>query len=191
MRILDFDIENRPLNYIAQGYTGDEPTVIACAWVDQPKDVYCFSLSDLMRPKHMLNAFLYFYNKADMVTGHFIRAHDLPIINGALLENGMPPLQDKLTQDTKLDLIGFRGLSKSQKNLAAMLGVGMEKKDMDQSEWRSANRLLPEGINLARERCVSDVKQHMELRTKLLAAGMLKPPRMWRGTSVVREVYTP
>jgi len=192
LRVLDFDIENRPLHFIADGYTSDEPTVIACAWTDQPDDVFVFALSHKKGSlRTMLTCFMDFYMKADMVTGHFIRGHDLPIINGSLIECGMSALPEKLSQDTKLDLLTFKGLSKSQKNLAAMFDAHNEKKDMDQSMWRSANRLEPEGVLMAKERAESDVRQHMELRSDLLQRGLLKRPRVWRSGCSRIATYTP
>ena len=40
------------------------------------------------------------YNTADMVTGHYITGHDLPMINGALMECRMPPLGPTWVQDS-------------------------------------------------------------------------------------------
>jgi hypothetical protein len=80
-----------------------------------------------------------------MVTGHFLLGHDLPMIAGALLELGMPPLPDMLVQDTKVHLLRMKGISKSQESLGAMLGLESPKVQMNQAKWRAANRLTPEG----------------------------------------------
>jgi hypothetical protein len=190
MRILDFDIENRPLSYLGSDFTTAEITAIAWAWVDQPDAVSCVLLGEL-QPVDMLTQFLAAYNQADMVTGHFITGHDLGHINGALMEYQLPTLGDKLVQDTKAHLVRRKGISGSQENLAAMLLLEHDKVKMNQIKWRAANRLTPEGLALTRERVVGDVRQHMEMRARLLELGYLAPPTVWRGGTAPVETYTP
>src|SRR4051812_44647909 len=103
IKILDFDIENRPLSYWVADMTTAEITAIACSWVGQTK-VYCQLLGE-KTPINMLKEFRQFYDDADMITGHYIRKHDLPIINAAMLEYELEPLSQKLTQDTKMDMV--------------------------------------------------------------------------------------
>jgi hypothetical protein len=185
--ILDFDIENRPLTYLGSDFTTAEVTAIAMAW-DFPGDRYkgedVFSVFSVLlgqdSPEDILQTFVAQYNAADIVTGHYIRKHDLPIINGALTELGMAPLAPKMTIDTKLDLIRFSGVSKSQESLAGMFGVAAPKVHMTQADWREANRLTPEGLAKTRERVEGDVRQHMQLRAELTKRGMLRAPRVWR-----------
>ena len=190
MRVLDFDVEARPLHWISGDYVSKEITAMAWAWTDTPDDVTCYLLGET-EPVDMLQAFLVAYQQADMVTGHFIRGYDLPMVNGSLTEYGLPVLGNKLTQDTKIDLVRRQGLSSSQKNLGAMLQLAHPKIDMDQSKWRDANRLTPEGRQLARERVIGDVQQHIEMRSKLLALGYLGAPVLWKGGAAPVEVYTP
>jgi hypothetical protein len=189
MRILDFDIENRPLSYWYDGQCTGEITAIAWAWTDKPDVVTSVMLGET-DPVDMLLAFVEQYNEADMVTGHFITGHDLGHINAALMEYQMPLLQSKLVQDTKTLLPKKKGMSSSQENLAAMLLLEHDKVKMDQTKWRDANRLTKEGIEKSRHRVVGDVKQHMEMRLKLLELGYLAPPKMWNGTDPV-EAYVP
>lgn len=191
MRVLDFDVEARPLHWISGDYVSKEITAMAWAWVDRPEDVTCYLLGET-HPVDMLRAFLDVYRRADVVTGHFIRGYDLPMVNGALTEYGLPALEDKPTQDTKLDLVRRAGLSSSQENLGAMLRLDHPKVKMDQARWRDANRLTPEGRQLARERVIGDVRQHMELRQRLLELGYLGPIRVWKSnSSLPTEAYTP
>lgn len=178
-RILDFDIEARPLSWIAADYVSKEVTAIAWKWVGERGPVECVLLGELDL-RAVLLAFVEQYDQATMVTGHYIRGYDLPTLNGAMLEVGLPPLANKLASDTKLDLKKKSGLGGSQRDLAAMLGVGAGKYEMNQSMWRAANRLTPEGLAETRKRCVGDVKQHIELRARLLDAGFLEPPKVWR-----------
>lgn len=176
-RILDFDIENRPLSYLGMDFTTADITAIAAGWVGE-KDVKVWLLGEVST-EEMLLGFKALYDEADMVTGHFIRDHDLPHINAALMEFGLPLLGPKLTSCTKRDLRKRKGISASQESLSGMLGVKAPKIQMDQASWRAANRLTPEGLALTKRRVVGDIKQHKALRVALLEAGMLKKPRVW------------
>ena len=189
MRVLDFDIENRPLSYLGSDFTTAEVTAIAWAWTDTP-DVVVRLLGETPL-EDILREFVGAYNAADLVTGHFIRGHDLPMVNGALMECGLPPLEDKLVQDTKVHLMRAKGISKSQESLGAMFHLDAPKVSMNQSKWRAANRLTPEGLAEVRQRVVGDVRQHMELRRVLLERGLLAPPKMWRSGASPVEPYTP
>jgi len=175
--ILDFDIENRPLTYAGKDFTFGEVTAIAASFGPY-EDMHCWLLG-VDDPVVMLKEFTEFYNQAYMVTGHYIRKHDLPIINGAMLEYGLAPLGAKLTCDTYLDLVKIQGVSKSQENLSSMLGIEASKVGMSQMSWRSANRLEPGGLRKTEARVTGDVRQHQALRVKLIEQGMLTPPRVW------------
>jgi hypothetical protein len=182
LRILDFDIENRPLHYWYGDKTTGEITAIAWSWYGDPEvevRVLQAPPRHLSSAANMLLDFVAAYDEADMVTGHFIRGHDLPIINSALIEQGLGRLSSKLTSDTKLDLVKHGQLSVSQKNLTELLGVPKPKIDMPQASWREANRLTPAGIELTKGRVVGDIIQHKALRTELLELGLLSAPRMW------------
>ena len=190
LRILDFDVEARPLHWISGDYVSKEITAIAWAWCDAPSDVTCYLLGE-SDPVVMLHAFRAAYDRADMVTGHFIRGYDLPMVNGALTEYQLPALGDKLTHDTKLDLVRRAGLSGSQENIGAMLNLENPKVKMDQRKWRDANRLTPEGLKAVRERVVGDVIQHIEMRQRLLNLGYLGGPVLWKAGGDQPPVYTP
>lgn len=178
VRWLDIDSECRPITYLGQDFTTGDLTAIAAGWVGE-EGVSCWWL-----PRHtakeMLRGFVALYNEADIVTGHNLRSHDLPIINGALIEAGLEPLSPKLTCDTLRDITKTRYISKSQQNLAQMLGVKSSKVSMSQVDWRQANRLTPQGATKTHARVVGDVRQHMELRRVLVRRGLLRAPRMWR-----------
>lgn len=179
LRILDFDIENRPLAYLGGDFTTGEVTAIAWAWVGQTKLPEVRLLGkDTMGD--ILEAFVRVYNQADIVTGHYIREHDLPVINGALMEQRRRGLDEKRVSDTKIDLVSRRHISASQENLAAMLGVKSPKVCLNNTEWREANRLTPKGLKITAARVAGDVLQHMELRLKLSELGLLGAPSMWR-----------
>jgi hypothetical protein len=178
LKILDFDIENRPLTYMGNDFTSADVTAIAWSWTHQKK-IHC-KLIPVHSYEDMLLSFLEAYNEADVVTGHFIRKHDLDHVNGALFEFGLPKLTSKLVQDTYLDTTKGRGLSMSQEAMADLKGVEESKFRMSQYNWRLANRLTPEGVKLTRQRVVDDVRQNKALREQLLTDGQLAPPKIWR-----------
>ena len=178
LRILDFDIECRPLHWIGGDYVSREITAIAWAWVHDPHNIPCRLLGQ-DDPVTMLLDFVDDYNQADLVTGHYIRGFDLPVLNSALIEYELPPLAAKMAQDTKVDLIRRLGISVSQENLGATFGLAHPKVGMNQAMWRQANRLTPEGLEIVRARVIGDVRQHIELRQRLLDRGYLKPPSLW------------
>lgn len=191
LRILDFDIENRPLSYLGSDFTTAEVTAIAWAWTHDPTNVTVYLLGET-ELSDILSVFCNAYVRADLVTGHYIRGHDLPMVNGALVELGMPVLPNKRVRDTKLDFVRTKGLSLSQESLGAMLRLEHKKVQMNQIRWRAANRLTAEGLALVRERVIGDVQQHMEMLKELDAKGYLGAPRWWRGGAVtVNEGYTP
>lgn len=171
LKVLDFDIETRRIGFHSAGRfapDGCEPVIIAAAWDNEPVQVWSlrprWSERDARR---MIAAFRELYDEADMVTGHYIRKFDLPILNGAMLEWGMKPLGRKLVLDTKTDLLDVAGLSQSQENLSAMKRLEESKFHMHDDRWRDVARLKPEGLALAHERVVSDVLQHQALRVRL------------------------
>ena len=177
LRVLDFDIENRPLNYAGQDFTFSEITAIAWQFIGE-RQHYVLCLGDVPH-RTMLLGFVAAYVQADLITGHNIIKHDLRILNGALLEEGLSPLPPKLVCDTYADLKKKGGVSGSQENLAHMLGIRQVKRGMSQADWREANRLTRAGIDLTKRRVVGDVKQHIALRKELLKRDWLRPPRVW------------
>jgi hypothetical protein len=190
MRVLDFDVECRPLSFLGSDYMTKEITAMAWAWADDPERMTCYLLGE-DDAIAMLVAFRAAYDEADMVTGHYIRGFDLPLINGALTEYQLPTLSDKLVQDTKIDLVRRHGMSGSQESLGAMLKLEHPKVSMDQAKWRDANRLTPEGRAHTRERVIGDVRQHIEMRRRLLELGYLGAPSVWKSGAALAETYTP
>jgi hypothetical protein len=182
-RILDFDIENRPLTYWWGDATTAEITAIAWSWVGE-EEVHVRTLQpppdDEGSALAMVDDFMQAFDEADVVTGHYIRKHDLPIINASLVELGLAPMSSKLTSDTKLDLLKTGQLAVSQQALGGMFHLEKPKVAMPQQKWRDANRLTPAGIEGAIGRVVGDVLQHKEMRAELLERGLLKPPSLWR-----------
>jgi hypothetical protein len=188
MRVLDFDCECRPISWYGGDWVTKQITAIAWKYTDEPAkarprvEVIGESFDSrqvLDEEARMLEAFVKEYFKADVVTGHYITGFDLPLINGSLMRLGLAGLPDKLAQDTKGDLVKAQGLSKSQESLGAMFNQSRPKIHMNTAMWHRANLLLPDGIELAKERVVGDVNQHIELRQIMLDAGVLGPPSVW------------
>jgi DNA polymerase elongation subunit (family B) len=190
--VLDFDIECRPLAWYGGDFVTKQPTAIAWQFIGQGRiNVAVIGESDrssliLQEETEMIEAFRKAYDKADMVTGHYIRNFDLPVLNGACMRLGLPMLRNKLSQDTKLDFAKRSGMSTSQENLGAMFELAHPKVGMNTTLWAMGNMLLPEGIRATRKRAMGDVRQHIELREKMLAINALASPRVWSssGTGV-------
>ena len=127
----------------------------------------------------MLGRFRQLWDEADVVTGHYIRKFDIPILQGSLFEFGFPLLDQKLVVDTKVDLVDIAGMSLSQENLASLKELEESKFHMHDNWWRKVARLQPEGLKLAKERVVKDVIQHQNLRVALAESGALNPPSLW------------
>lgn len=179
--ILDFDCECRPLTYLGNDYTTGQITAVAWSWIGQSDVMSCilYPNEEFIEMSRFLDA----YYNADIVTGHYIRGYDLSLINGTLLEMGLPPLDQKMASDTKLDLKKSKYQSLSQESLAEMLLVDEPKVHMTQPKWRKANKLLPDGRALTIDRVEGDVVQHKALREKLLDIGWLGAPKVWRPQS--------
>lgn len=178
-RVLTFDIENRPSTY----WIPDRPTAetTAIAWGFTPNNIQCALLTkDGASYREMLVRFREAYELAGMVTGHYILRHDLPILNGAMVEAGLPILPPRLVLDTKVHSVKWKDIPKSQEHLCEMLGVPAPKVQMTQQKWREANRLTDEGLLLTQKRAVGDVKQHFQLRKKMDSLGLLTAPQVWR-----------
>jgi hypothetical protein len=169
--VLDFDIETRRIGFHNGGRfnpDGCEPVIIAAAFDGEPVETRSLKPRWSERDaRRMMRWFRELWNEADVVTGHYIRKFDLPILNGSLMEWDMEPLSLKLTLDTKLDLKDVGGLSQSQENLSALKDLEASKFHMNDNWWRKVARLTPEGLALAEERVVSDVLQHQQLRASL------------------------
>jgi hypothetical protein len=179
LRILDFDSECRPMTY-SEWRAESQITGIAWSWVGEDA-VECRLLEqNLGNEWAMLDEFIDVYNQADIVTGHYIRKHDLPLINDHCMRLGFPPLKPVMVSDTMGDLTSVKGLGKSQQNLSETFGLAAEKHSMSGAAWRVANDLSPAGLEGTRTRVVADVVQNKQLRQELIDRGLLKSPRLWR-----------
>ena len=178
LRILDFDTECRPLHY-SEWRDESQITAYAWGWVGEAKVHHAILAQDLSNERECLERFLDAYGQADIITGHYIERHDLPLLNDHCMRFGWSTLKPKLTQDTKTLLPKVKGLGLSQENLGTLYELDKKKHHMNGRRWADANTLTLEGQEEARRRVVSDVHQHKELRRALLDRGYLKAPRKW------------
>lgn len=190
LRVLDFDCECRPIAWYGGDWVTKQPTAIAWKFIGERGKVEVAAIGEsfdtrqtLDEERAMLTRFREAYDEADIVTGHYIRGFDLPLLNGSLMRLGMPLLDTKLTQDTKGDLVRGHGISKSQANLGAMFELSHPKVGMNTALWAKGNMLLPDGIEATKKRVVGDVRQHVELRAKMLERGVLGPAKVWSGSA--------
>src|SRR5262245_51706105 len=72
MRILDFDVEARPLSWISGDYVSKEVTAIAWKFIGEPGPVSVYLLGEC-DSVDMLRAFVDAFDMSDMVTGHYIK----------------------------------------------------------------------------------------------------------------------
>lgn len=190
LRILDFDVECRPLAWYGGDFVTKQPTAIAWKFIGTRGAPSVALLGESGDPEmlaeeeeDMIEQFLGAYDEADIVTGHYIRGFDLPLLNGALMRLGMVGLPDKLAHDTKSDLVKAQGISKSLENLGAMFELKHPKIQMNTTKWATANMLTRAGMEEARKRCVGDVVEHIELRSLMVERDLLRAPALWSGTS--------
>lgn len=188
LRLLDLDCENRPLSYQGNDFTTPELTAIAYKFVGESDPIQAWVLghecsscghNDGDNLQDMLEGFALVWDEADLISGHNIIKHDLRLLNAMLLEQGMRPLQPKMVCDTYWGLRKRAPGFASQATLSKMLGVRSPKIGMDTPDWRVANRLLPAGLAKTERRVIGDVRQHIQMRKKLLTLGWLRPPTRW------------
>jgi hypothetical protein len=187
-RLLCWDLENRPSAYWYDGQTTSQITAFGWKWLDEKKahtlmlladGTFEFDNGEQADSRRAHSFFRGLLTEAGVVYGHNIRRHDLPIFQAWLLRHQLEPLPPILTTDTLRDYPKRKDMSASLANLVEMYGVKGSKFGMTQHQWEQANQLLPDGIETARKRVVSDVLLQERLRLKLLELGLLGAPRMW------------
>lgn len=198
LKILDFDCECRPMAFFGGDWVTKEITAIAWRfthhgpkstnhWLLHPSETW---KSHQAKKREGLERFLRAYNDADVVTGHYIRGFDLPLVNAACIELGLPPLPAKYAHDTKGDLIRLGGISKSQENLAAHFDeLIYPKVSMNTAKWEKGNSLVREGRKETKARVVGDVNQHVDFRQALMDRGALMHPQLWTSGAKVERYH--
>ncbi len=185
LRILDFDTECRPLHY---NEWRDESQITAYAWgwlgqrrvesrlLEHREDADALWEHE----RDMLGEFMEAFEAADIVTGHYVLRHDLPLLVDHCMRLGLVLPDHKLVSDTKIALPSVKGLGLSQDNLSILLAIDEKKHHMAGRQWAEANVLTAQGRALSQKRVVNDVKQHKAIRAEMLELGWLAPPVVWR-----------
>jgi len=179
LRLLTLDWECLPGHWIGSDYTSRIITALAWSWSDSPDRIDVKTHYDNTRVD-MAETFRILLENADVVTGHWVTGFDLPVGNGARLRENLPPLQGVVwASDTKAHLSKTSGRSLSQQNLAASLGCKAPKIQVTLKDWEEFNLRTAGYREAGEERVVGDVKQHMEMRAKLIKLGWLTSPQRW------------
>jgi hypothetical protein len=193
-RILVFDLEARPIAWYGGDWVTKQITIASSAWVDDPEgtmETYYLTKDSRSFPR-MLTKMAKRISEADVVSGHYIRGFDLPLLNGNLFLSDLPMLGPVLTQDTKGELPKMGGMSKSMENLGGTVKLEQPKVGMNTGRWWEANTLELDGMAYARTRAEGDVLENIELRFELLRRGALGPPKLWHpGDGHMAGPYTP
>jgi hypothetical protein len=177
-----FDMETKPTSF-RDKFPLAVPIAIAASW-GEGFPVECWVGNDTR--KGLVKGLRWFvknyYEPAYMVSGHNIRDFDLPLINGALLRCGLPPLGPKLVRDTLRNLIHTKAIGRSLENLAVYLGLDAQKMHLAEASWEEAWGFKMDSVvrKLVEDRCSSDVEITLALEAVLLKRGLLNPPRIWR-----------
>jgi hypothetical protein len=178
-RVLDFDTENVPGFYWYDGVTTDLLDTIAWSWMDED-DVEVETLTNFRQadtaltfPASGYERFKSVVATADIVTGHNILRHDIPLLNATGLRLGLPQIAWPRTVDTLqlLRNMGLKGFPKGQEYLADHFQIGERKMHVGLHTWEKAARGDPEARKVVIERCVSDVISHKELYKELMQIG--------------------
>ena len=101
----------------------------------------------------------------------------MPIINAECLRLGLGLLLAVRVQDT-MRIVKTKGFKKGQDNLSELLNLADRKLSLSWQGWEDA--YAEPGWPTVRERCVSDVRQHMRLREAMLQAGWSRGSVTWR-----------
>ena len=181
LKILDFDIETLAAGFADPNWVPQKITCVSWSWIgsDDIEVLICGQLG-FFKPEvraPVVEALVDQINQADIVTGHNIIRFDLPVLNSECLRLGLPPLKPVEVQDT-MRIVKTKGLKKGQDNLGRLLKTAEQKLSLDWQAWEEAYE--EDGWATIKERCVSDVKMHKELRLEMIRKGWLKKNSTWR-----------
>lgn len=202
-RVLDFDVETCAAGFADPQWVPQKITCVAWSWVGSEKTEHyiCGPLGFFGRPhlrRDMLIPLLEAIEYADYVTGHNLERFDLGVINAECMRLDLPPIRKVVVQDT-MRVMRAKGFKKGQDNLGRLFHTLEQKLSLDWQAWQDAydevgpdsglgRRLLrpnadPQVWPTIRERAVSDVIMHKQLRTEVIERQIMKKPREWRATT--------
>lgn len=181
-RVLDFDIETVAAGFADPQWVPNRTVCWAYCWTDEKEArVSALPVRDFYdhgARRRFLEPLFEVIGEADILTGHNIVRFDLPILNSECLLLGLRTIGSKMVQDT-IRLPKSKGFKKGQDNMAHALGVKEEKMPLSWAQWEAA--YAEPDLTTIKERCASDVLMHIRMREKMGDAGVLGPPKMWKG----------
>lgn len=172
LRILDLDLENIPGFYWHDEVCTDQLHTLAWAWHDDPGNVRCEQMRwsrtlGMHFPARAFEAFRKDVEAAGICTAHNINRHDRPILNGFADRNHIERIQWPKIVDTLTQLRGSKGTPRSQEYLADRYDLGEKKMHVGLFTWERAARGEPDAMAVVADRCISDVRSHIELYREL------------------------
>lgn len=180
VRILDFDVETLAAGFADPAWVPQKITCVAWSWVgEEDVQVRVCGPMGFFKPdlrKEMISDLLEQINQADVVTGHNIIRFDLPVLNSECLRLGLPPLKEVQAQDT-MRIVKTKGFKKGQDNIGKLLATAEQKLSLDWQGWEEAYE--QDGWETIKERCVSDVVMHKQMRLEMISRGWLKEAKKW------------
>jgi DNA polymerase elongation subunit (family B) len=182
-RILDFDMESVAAGFADPQWVPQKITAIAWSWVgsDTVDSIVGTPESLYTKPEirvEMIRTFLEVLDEADMVTGHNLLRHDLPVLNAELMRLRFPSTLRPIKVHDTMKMVRAKGFKKGQDNIAALVETHERKIAMDWQQWEAA--YAEPGWPKVRKRCVSDVITHKEMLAEMKELGWLKKPTWWR-----------
>lgn len=180
LRILDFDIETMAAGFADPNWVPQKITCVSWSWVDE-EDVSVlisgpmgFFKPELRKP--MVQALVDQIKQADMVTGHNLLRFDLPVLNAECLRLGLDSLEPIRVQDT-MRIKKTKGFKKGQDNIGRLLKTLEQKMALDWQGWEEAYE--EDGWQTIKDRCVSDVQMHKQIRLEMIERGWIKKETRW------------
>jgi hypothetical protein len=175
MRILAFDLENKPGTYGPGDFTHGKVTALGAQFVDEDEcHGWVLKRDKPAQMKKCVREFRDLWNDADIVLGHNIRRHDVRLLNGLCTSLNLPLLPERRMIDTYSDQPKMSGLSRSLENLCDRWDCPEAKLHLSEADWEAAYDGRPEGEQKMLDRVTSDVRISIWLYRELLRRQLLR-----------------
>lgn len=180
LKILDFDVETLAAGFADPNWVPQKITCVSWSWIDSEKvEVEVCGPMGFFKPelrRKMVKKLCDAISQADIVTGHNILKFDLPVINSECMRLDLPTLSAVEAQDT-FRIVKSKGFKKGQDNLGKLLKIVEQKQTLDWQGWEDAYE--EDGWQTVKNRCMSDVIMHKQLRVEMIDRGWLKRNIVW------------
>lgn len=174
LRVLCFDIENKPGTYGGGDFTHGKVTALGAQFLDE-KVVggWVIQRADPDQPTQCAEDFRSMWEQADVVMGHNIRGHDIKLLAGFYTSLDLPLLSERRTIDTYRDQPKMAGISRSLENLCDRWGCPEKKMSLSEYDWEAAYDGVPWGVEKMLARVTSDVRINIWLYHELRRRNLL------------------